>query len=46
MASHLHFAPEDAKKWNDSKGRPMAIAVTVRLIAQSGLWVNVTNYDL
>ena len=33
MASHLQFVPEDAKKWNDSKGRPIAIAeVTVSVI--------------
>ena len=33
MASHLQFVPEEAKKWNDSKGRPIAIAeVTVSVI--------------
>ncbi len=33
MASHLQFVPDESKKWNDSKGRPIAIAeVTVSVI--------------
>ena len=33
MPSPLQFVPDDAKKWTDSKGRPIAIAeVTIRTI--------------
>ena len=33
MAKHLQYVPDEAKKWTDSKGRPIAIAeVTVSVI--------------